>query len=240
VTPKEYSGPNPDKIHSLFTSIAEGYDRANDAMTWGFARHWRKQLVYWSGINPGQSVLDCATGTGDLAFAFKRAVGSQGLVVGTDFCEAMLNRAPEKAQSLNLPVEFSVADAMNLPFENNTFEVVSMAYGIRNVEDPRKALEEMARVCRPGGRVMILETGDAPAGLMNAIVRTYFRFVVPAVGGVITGNRQAYQYLVNSSGQFPSGERFLSLLKSTKQFSDCQCRSLMGGASYMYRAVVRI
>lgn len=232
-------GPRPDDIQKIFTDVAEGYDRANDAMTFGMARRWRRKLVRWSGAEPGDRVLDCATGTGDLALDFKRAVGPHGFVRGTDFCPSMLEKAPPKASRLGLDVEFSLADAMALPFGDDEFDVSSIAYGIRNVADPAKALLELARVVKPKGRVMVLETGDTPSSGLKSAMGFYVRNVVPRIGGWITGHRGAYEYLNNSSRGFPSRERFCELMKSTGAFSKVEYRVLMGGASFMYRGVVR-
>lgn len=231
-------GPRPEVIQSIFTSVAEGYDRANDAMTFGMAHRWRRQLVRWSGARAGDHVLDCATGTGDLALEFKRAVGKEGAVIGTDFCASMLDKAPPKARALGLDVEFSLADAMNLPFENDRFDVCSIAYGIRNVADPERALREMARVVKPGGRVMVLETGDEPARGLKPMMDFYIRQVVPRLGGWITGQRSAYEYLNRSSRGFPSRQRFVELMASTGALEQCEYKVLLGGASFVYRAVV--
>ena len=230
-------GPRKEEIQSLFSSVAHGYDKANDAMTFGLAHRWRHQLVAWSGAKAGDSVLDCATGTGDLAIAFKRTVGDGGMVTGTDFCAEMLDLAPPKAEKRGLEIRFSLADAMALPFPDNTFDVVSIAYGIRNVADPAKALSEMARVVKPGGRVMVLETGDSPEGRFKKFYELYFQKVIPRIGGWITGQRSAYEYLNRSSRGFPSRERFIALMESTEAFATCECKVLFGGASFMYRGI---
>ena len=231
-------GPDPEKIHNLFSSIADGYDRANDWMTFGLAHSWRKTLVRISDAKAGDHILDCATGTGDLAIEFKKVVGPTGKVIGSDFCAEMLAYAPAKAQAKNLEITFEQADAMNLPYADSSFDVVSIAYGIRNVGDPTKALREMARVCKPGGRVMILETGDAHLPLMGGAMKFYFKNIVPRIGGWITGRPQAYDYLNKSSLSFPSRERFVQLMNATGCFRQVRFRSLMGGASFIYRAEV--
>ncbi len=230
----EIKGPKADEIKNLFTSVAHGYDRANDVMTMGLARLWRRKVVRWSGAREGQSVLDCATGTGDLAFEFKRAVGN-GKVIGTDFCPAMLEHAPKKGAASGLPVEFRTADAMNLPFPDATFDICSIAYGIRNVENPARALSEMARVVKRGGYVMVLETGSAIFPLFDL----YFRYVVPRLGGWVTGRREAYEYLNRSSSQFPCQSEFLRLMEGTGRYDRLEDDSLMGGASFVYRGRVR-
>lgn len=238
MTPHSTSGPDPEKIHNLFSSIAGGYDRANDLMTFGLAHSWRRTLVRQSKAQPGDHVLDCATGTGDLAIEFKKVVGQAGQVIGSDFCAGMLAHAPAKAKALNLDIKFEQADAMNLPYADASFDVVSIAYGIRNVADPVKALREMARVCKPGGRVMILETGDTHLPLISSAMKFYFKNVVPRIGGWVTGRPQAYDYLNKSSLSFPSRERFVQLMESTGSFRQVGYRSLMGGASFIYHAEV--
>ncbi|OFZ19556.1 MAG: ubiquinone biosynthesis protein UbiE [Bdellovibrionales bacterium RBG_16_40_8] len=229
------NSPNAEYIKNLFGSISGTYDRANDVITLGLVRLWRKKLVQISGVKTGQSVLDCATGTGDLALEFKKVVGESGRVVGTDFCEEMLALAPEKAKRQGLDVTFAVADVLALPYADKEFAVTSIAYGIRNVSDPILALREMARVTKSGGAVMILETGESKTPVINKFINLYFSQVVPRLGGLVSGKRSAYNYLQNSSRTFPSGDEFLTLMRSTGAYSHCECHTLMGGASYIYK-----
>jgi len=236
---KTLSGPPAEEIQSLFQSISSRYDTANDVMTGGMARLWRKKLVQWSQAKTGEVILDCATGTGDLAIEFARTVGPNGSVIGSDFCQGMLDKAPAKAEKYGLKIQFEIADATNLPYKDNQFGVVSIAYGIRNVSDPVKALSEMARVTKPGGRVMILETGDQQNPILRKAFQMYFRHVVPRIGGLITGKKAAYEYLQKSSSKFPSQQSFIALMNQTQSFRDCEFISLMGGASFIYRGVVK-
>lgn len=234
-----HQGPQPEEIKDLFSQVAHGYDKANDAMTLGLAHVWRKNLVQWSDAQAGQSILDCATGTGDLAIEFKKSVGPTGQVIGTDFCQSMLDKAPPKALNAGLKIDFQLADAMNLPFKDKSFDVSSIAYGIRNVADPQLAIKEMARVVKPGGYVMVLETGDSPNGPLKKAFEFYFQKVIPRIGGWVTGKRFAYEYLNRSSRGFPSRERFVAIMESTGAFTKCECRVLFGGASFLYRGTVR-
>lgn len=231
-------GPQRTEIQTLFNGIAPGYDLANDLITFGLARGWRKQLVKWSEAQKGDSVLDCASGTGDLAFEFKRVVGAEGDVIGTDFSQGMLDQAPQKAKELNLDVKFEWADVTQLEYDSNRFDVTSIGYGIRNVQDPVKALQEMARVTKPGGRVMILETGRSQWRLMQSGFDFYFKHIVPFLGGLVTGNPAAYRYLNQSSKKFPCREEFLILMGEAGCFSKCEYRSLLGGSSFIYRGLV--
>lgn len=231
-------GPQADDIQHLFGSIVPTYDRVNAIITLGMAQAWRKKLVKWSGAGEGNRILDCATGTGDLAIHFKRAVGSRGHVVGSDFCKEMLQYAWEKTKSLNHEVTFEWGDSTHLKYEDNSFDISSIAYGIRNVSDPQKALSEMARVVKPHGYVMVLETGDTWSPLLQAPMNLYFRYFVPFIGGWISGDRKAYQYLTKSSCEFPCRDEFVNLMMSVGLFKEVHYKSLIGGASFIYKATV--
>ncbi len=232
------TSPNPEFIRSLFSSISSDYDKANDVITFGLARRWRRKLVRWSEASKGSRVLDCATGTGDLALDFKAHVGPEGEVIGTDFCEDMLKWAPKKALEQGLQVQFEWADATDLKYPDASFDVTSIAYGIRNVNEPLKALSEMARVTRPGGFVMVLETGDSQWPIFKSFYRFYFNHVVPRLGGLVTGHRSAYEYLNRSSSKFPAADKFVELMHQTGRFSKIDYVRLMGGASFIYRGQV--
>ncbi|MBN9684791.1 MULTISPECIES: bifunctional demethylmenaquinone methyltransferase/2-methoxy-6-polyprenyl-1,4-benzoquinol methylase UbiE [unclassified Corallococcus] len=226
------------EVRQMFSSIATRYDVTNEVLSLGIHRLWRRAAVKLSGAKEGSHVLDCATGTGDLALAFKRKVGSTGRVVGTDFCPEMLESAPAKAAKAGLEVEFQVQDAMALTLPDNTFDVASISFGIRNVDDPVKCLQEMARVVRPGGRVVVLEFGQ-PTGPYGALFRFYSKTVMPAIGGLLTGNRAAYQYLPRTAAAFPAGDRFLSLMDQAGAYSERAAHPLLFGTAYVYVGTVR-
>jgi demethylmenaquinone methyltransferase/2-methoxy-6-polyprenyl-1,4-benzoquinol methylase len=232
--PSHYAGPDPQRIRSMFASISSRYDQANQVLSAGIHHRWRRQAVHWSGAHAGDAVLDCATGTGDLAIAFRRAVGPGGRVVGTDFVPEMLAIARTKAPSL----EFRIADVTALPYADGTFDVASIAFGIRNVSNPAKAIAEMARVLRPGGRVVVLEFGQPPNRLFRALYDTYRRHALPRVGGAITGERGAFEYLETSAARFPCGEEFVELMKRSGRFATVEYRPLTFGIAYLYRGVV--
>ncbi len=225
-----------DQVQSMFAQIAPRYDTANDALSFGRHHAWRRKAVKLAGAGPGMSVLDCATGTGDLALEFKRAVG-EGEVIGTDFCEPMLRSAPAKAERAGLAIRFEVADAMKLPYPSARFDLSSISFGIRNVDDPKVCLEELARVVKPGGRVMVLEFGQ-PEGFFGALFRLYARFLMPVIGRAVTGNRAAYEYLPRTAAAFPSGEQFVALMKTTGRFSDAHATPLMFGTAWVYVGTV--
>lgn len=221
----------------MFDRIAPRYDRTNTVLSMGQHARWRRKLVKWAQPPVGGSVLDVATGTGDLAFLFRRKVGAGGRVAGVDFSPQMLVRAREKAVEEKLEVEFQEGDALDLPFQDAEFDVASIAFGIRNVDDPRTCLKEMARVVKPGGRVAVLEFGQ-PSGVMKGPYKLYSRFVLPWVGGKMTGDREAYEYLERTSSAFPSGKRFVAMMEETGRFTKITAHKLSGGIVYAYLGTV--
>lgn len=231
-------GPESKTIQNLFSNISDSYDSANDLITFGIARLWRKKLVKWAQIKSTDLILDIATGTGDLAFDFYRAQGKvANTVTGADFCEPMLEIAKKKAQDQKAQIEFQFADACKLPFDDESFDVVSISYGLRNVEDLSQAIKEMYRVLRPGGRMMILETGSESRGVLGPFVKFYNNKVMPVLGGLISGKKEAYNYLSRSSAQFPSGLALIEMIKDSAPFQQIEHKSLMGGASFIYKAI---
>ncbi len=226
------------RVRQMFAAIAPRYDFANEVLSLGIHRLWRRIAVRESGVRPGQSVLDCATGTGDLAIAFKRAVGPAGRVVGTDFCAEMLALAPHKAQQASLEIQFELADATALPYPDASFDVSSIAFGIRNVDHPLQCLRELARVTRPAGRVVVLEFGQ-PSGVFGSLFRFYSRTILPWIGGALTGARAAYEYLPRTAAAFPSGERFLSVMREASAFDELKAKPLTFGVAYVYVGRIR-
>ncbi|HWU44179.1 MAG TPA: bifunctional demethylmenaquinone methyltransferase/2-methoxy-6-polyprenyl-1,4-benzoquinol methylase UbiE [Bdellovibrio sp.] len=229
------NSPNPDIIRSMFSKVAANYDRGNNVLSMGVHHLWRKKLVKYSGAQPGDAVLDCATGTGDLAIEFKKVVGPQGSVIGTDFCAEMLIPAPAKARERGLEIKFEQADVTKLQYADKTFDITSISFGIRNVSDPVQALREMARVTKPGGHVMILEFGQVNIPVFGPLYNFYSQNILPKIGGMVTGQKDAYEYLQKSSAAFPCREEFLNLMKASNQFSKTEFIPLTGGIAYIYK-----
>ncbi len=227
-----------EQVREMFAEIAPSYDTTNTVLSFGIHHLWRRHTVKTSGAKPGDAVLDCATGTGDLAIAFKKKVGADGRVMGTDFCKEILDLAPAKAEAEGLKIDWQVEDAMNLSFDDDSFDIASISFGIRNVDDPVQALRSMSRVVKPGGRVMVLEFGQ-PNGLMKPFYGFYSNVVLPTVGGLISGKKDAYDYLNETAGEFPCREEFLELMEEAGTFSEYSYDSLTGGICFLYTGVVK-
>jgi demethylmenaquinone methyltransferase/2-methoxy-6-polyprenyl-1,4-benzoquinol methylase len=232
-TSNQAPGPDPDRIRAMFASISTGYDRANTVLSGGVHHLWRKKAVRWSQAREGDRVLDCATGTGDLAIAFREAVGASGRVVGTDFVPEMLTVAREKAPDIT----FEVADVTRLPYDDASFDIASISFGIRNVNDPRKGIAEMARTLRSGGRVIVLEFGQPRSRLFGALYNFYRTRIMPRLGGMVTGEQGAYEYLESSARRFPCGDDFVAIMRDAAQFSSIEYKTLTFGIAYLYRGI---
>ncbi|MBE8221926.1 MAG: bifunctional demethylmenaquinone methyltransferase/2-methoxy-6-polyprenyl-1,4-benzoquinol methylase UbiE [Bdellovibrionales bacterium] len=228
---------DPKNIQSMFASIADSYDKANKVMTFGLDKKWRKQVVKYSKAQKQDKILDCATGTGDLAFCFENTIGAN--TTGIDFCQEMINIAKQKAVKQNSNTEFKTADMTQLPFKDNQFNVCSVAYGIRNTNNIKLALKEMARVTKPDGYLVILETGVSSTFIIKQSLSFYTKHIMPLLGGFISGKKTAYQYLNQSSQNFPGGKNFVKLLKDTGHFKNIEFKSLCLGASFLYRAQIK-
>lgn len=226
--------PDGATIQRMFAEVAPGYDRANRALSCGIDRWWRRRTVRIVGVAAGERGLDVCSGTGDLAHALQRAGAA---VVGADFCAPMLVRAHGKHGDGAAP-SFVAADALALPFAAATFDFATVAFGIRNVSDPAAALREMARVVRPGGRVVVLEFAKPRVPVLGAAYRFYFRRVLPRLGAWISGARNdAYRYLHDSVMAFPEREQFLALMQQAGLVSPRQ-HLLTGGIAAIYRGEV--
>ena len=221
-----------EEVRKMFSEVAENYDKMNDLFTFNMHNKWKKKLVKLVGAKSGDNVLDCASGTGDLAFEFKKVVGANGKVYATDFCMDMLKYVEPKGQKLNLEVHTEFADAMNLHYEDNTFDIVSISYGIRNVDDTPTALKEMARVLKPGGKIAVLETGQPPKILLpfyNIITKG----LLPLLSKIVTGDTSAYKYLADTASSYPYGKKFTQLM-SDSGFTQCKSHAQFMGASFIY------
>jgi demethylmenaquinone methyltransferase/2-methoxy-6-polyprenyl-1,4-benzoquinol methylase len=192
------------QVRAMFDRIAGVYDRMNAVMTAGLDRRWRSRAADLAAVGPGDRVLDVATGTGDLALELARRVAPGGEVVGSDFAEAMLDRAREKAAG-RPDVHFEWGDALALDHPDDAFAAATVAFGARNFADLHRGLGEMARVVRPGGRVVVLEITTPQTPPLSWFYGLWFDRLVPSLGR-LAGDRDAYSYLPNSVKRFPAPE----------------------------------
>lgn len=217
----------------MFADIAPRYDLANDVLSLGMHRLWRKKVVDIARRKNPRAVLDLCCGTGDLAFALSDQLPN-ARVVGLDFVRAMLDCAEGKRAD-HRTVEFLHGDAVSIPFADSTFELVTIAFGIRNIPEIDRCLDEIARVLVPGGSLIILEFGQVRIPLLRQAYDVYGRHVMPLIGKALTGNRAAYEYLPETSLRFPAGAGFVEILTGAGFQADI-CKPLFGGLSYIYAA----
>jgi demethylmenaquinone methyltransferase / 2-methoxy-6-polyprenyl-1,4-benzoquinol methylase len=221
-------------VHGVFSRVANKYDVMNDAMSLGIHRIWKDAMMDWLAPRPGQRLLDVAGGTGDVAFRFlRRAPGANAVVV--DMTEAMLieGRKRAEADSLAERLDWVVGDAMALPFPDNTFDTYTISFGIRNVTRIPDALREAYRVLRPGGRLMVLEFSQIPNSLMQKAYDIYSFNAIPLMGQIIAGDRDSYQYLVESIRKFPEQEAFATMIRQAG-FGQVKYRNLTMGIAALH------
>jgi len=202
------------RVREMFRQVAPRYDAMNHLLSLNIDRYWRNAAVKALRIHGGSPILDLCTGTGDLALAIEKHTAGKIAVVGSDFCNAMLRIANEKQAKvkerdpLRRGVRFLEADAQSLPFPDNKFQCVTVAFGLRNIADTDRGLAEMVRVCEPGGQVLVLEFSKPATPGFREVYGFYFDKILPRVGNAFARNdKAAYRYLQQSVGQFPDGQR---------------------------------
>ena len=220
----------------MFGQIAPSYDRMNHLLSLGVDRYWRWWTVRKLAPVPGELILDVCTGTGDLALAFWRATGGKSTIVAADFCSEMLEIGRRKGERAGVGPELSFveADAQNLPFESDRFAIVSVAFGLRNVSDTDRGLAEMARVCRPGGKVAVLEFSSPRWQPFRGLYLFYFQNILPRVGQLLARNTSsAYEYLPATVAQFPDGEALAERMRGVG-LVNVKFWPLTGGIATLY------
>jgi demethylmenaquinone methyltransferase/2-methoxy-6-polyprenyl-1,4-benzoquinol methylase len=223
----------------MFGEIAGRYDLLNHLLSLGIDRRWRRKTVRLAPPGDEGPILDLCTGTGDLALAYWRASGGQARVVGADFCRPMLAVGREKIQRLGAQrqIQLVEADAERLPFADEQFQIVCVAFGLRNVADTDRGLGEMVRVCRQGGKLAVLEFSTPRLWPLGAIYGWYFSTILPRIGQAVARNRQqAYNYLPASVGQFPQGEALAERMRRAG-LVDVEYRSFTFGVATLYVGV---
>ncbi|MFI4873779.1 MAG: bifunctional demethylmenaquinone methyltransferase/2-methoxy-6-polyprenyl-1,4-benzoquinol methylase UbiE [Blastopirellula sp. JB062] len=224
------------RVRRMFAEIAGKYDQMNHLLSMNVDRYWRWRTVRIVPPTGDAPILDVCTGTGDLALAYYRAAKGEVQIEATDFCPEMLEVGEEKKRRAKIGdlVRFQEADTQSLPFEDDAFQIVSVAFGLRNVTDTDLGLREMTRVCRPGGKVAVLEFSIPTWQPFKAFYLWYFRNVLPRLGQLFAKNREdAYNYLPDSVGEFPYGEALAERMRAAG-LCDVFYKSLTFGIATLY------
>ena len=226
------------RVREVFDSVAAQYDLMNDLMSGGLHRLWKRFTIELSAVRSGQTVLDIAGGTGDLAAKFSKLVGADGKVILADINAAMLyvgrDRLIDKGALSNIDVV--QADAQFLPFDDNSIDCITMAFGLRNVTDKAKALRSMHRVLKPGGRVLVLEFSKPISPLLSKVYDAYSFSALPAMGKLITDDADSYRYLAESIRKHPDQESLLEMVEDAG-FVDCRYHNMTGGIVAVHRGI---
>jgi len=224
------------KVAEVFHSVASKYDLMNDLMSLGIHRLWKRFTIEMSGVRRGQTVLDIAGGTGDLTAQFSRLVGPEGKVVLADINASMLEVGRERLADRGVVgnVEYAQANAECLPFPDNTFDCVSIAFGLRNVTDKDKALASMHRVLKPGGRLLVLEFSKPVLPGLSPVYDAYSFTILPLLGQLIAGDASSYRYLAESIRMHPDQETLKGMMEQVG-FVRCDYHNLTGGIVALHR-----
>jgi len=229
--PGSFFSPGPERaarVHDLFERIASRYDLINDLQSFGLHRYWKRKVVRLASVKPGDRALDICCGTGDITFGLARG-GAQ--VTGIDFSEKMLAMAQARTRDLRLGnrTTFIRGDAQDLPFPDNSFDAVTIGYGLRNLAEWEAGLREMVRVARPSGAVVVLEFGRPENQLWRGVYFSYLRLFVPVLGLLFYGSLKAYSYILESLTHYPGQNAIAAKMKELK-LSDIRILNLLGGA----------
>ena len=226
------------KVAEVFHSVAGNYDLMNDLMSGGIHRLWKRVTIEMSGVRPGHTVLDIAGGTGDLAAKFSRIVGPKGTVVLADINDSMLKVGRDRLVDRGITdnVRFSQADAQYLPFPDNTFDVITIAFGLRNVTDKDMALRSMLRVLKPGGKLLVLEFSKPPNQLLSKIYDGYSFNILPKLGKLFANDADSYQYLAESIRMHPDQETLQGMMDNAG-FANTDYHNMTGGIVALHRGV---
>jgi demethylmenaquinone methyltransferase/2-methoxy-6-polyprenyl-1,4-benzoquinol methylase len=221
-------------VHGVFSNVASKYDIMNDVMSGGIHRVWKDAMMDWLAPRSGQRLLDVAGGTGDVSFRFLKRAGSAEAVV-LDMTENMLieGRKRAEAEAMASSLDWIVGDAMSLPFDDNSFDVYTISFGIRNVTRVTDALKEAFRVLRPGGRLMVLEFSQLPNPMMQKAYDLYSFNVIPRMGKLVADDADSYQYLVESIRKFPNQDTFAAMIRDAG-FGNVSYRNMTFGVAALH------
>lgn len=227
-----------DRVAGVFHSVASKYDLMNDLMSGGVHRLWKRFTIEVSGVRPGHKVLDIAGGTGDLAYKFSKLVGDNGQVVLSDINSSMLNVGRDRLidRGVNSNVQYAQLDAQFLPFADNTFDCVTIAFGLRNVTDKDLALRSILRVLKPGGRLLVLEFSKPQNSLLEKVYDQYSFRLLPLMGKLITNDADSYRYLAESIRMHPDQETLKSMM-SEAGFANAEFYNMTGGVVALHKGI---
>lgn len=225
-------------VAGVFHSVAAKYDLMNDLMSAGIHRIWKRFTIELSGVRPGQRVLDIAGGTGDLAAKFSRLVGDEGRVVLADINDSMLKVGRDKLIDGGLVgnIDYVQADAEKLPFPDNHFDCITIAFGLRNVTDKDAALRSMYRVLKPGGRLLVLEFSKPQHAALGKLYDVYSFRVLPVMGQLVAGDADSYRYLAESIRKHPDQESLRQMMENAG-FARCEFHNMTGGIVALHRGI---
>ena len=229
--------PSPEKaqrVAQVFDSVASRYDLMNDLMSCGIHRLWKRFTIELAGVRHGQRILDLAGGTGDLAAKFATLVGSSGQVVLADINDQMLHVGRNRLLNKGLLVDYAQVNAESLPFADNSFDIITIAFGLRNVTDKDAALASMLRVLKPGGRVLILEFSELKILPLKPLYDLYSFKVLPILGKLFVKDADSYRYLAESIRMHPNQETFLQSMQRAG-FDHCDYPNLSGGVVAVHK-----
>lgn len=235
---KVKAGEKAGRVAEVFHSVAGKYDLMNDLMSGGVHRLWKMFTVEMAAVRPGQTILDIAGGTGDLAQKFSRLAGPTGTVVLADINAAMLRVGRDKLldRGVSQNLLFTQADAQDLPFPDHTFDCITIAFGLRNVTDKDLALRSMLRVLKPGGRLLVLEFSKPLSGLLEKAYDTYSFRVLPLMGKLVAGDADSYRYLAESIRMHPDQETLKQMMEAAG-FSQCTYHNMTGGVVALHKGI---
>lgn len=224
------------KVAEVFRSVAGKYDLMNDLMSLGVHRLWKRYALDLANVRAGQYVLDLAGGTGDLALKFIPKVSETGLVVLADINEAMLKKGRDRIIDAGCVgnIIYTQADAESLPFPENTFDLITISFGLRNVTDKEKALRSMYQVLKPGGKLLVVEFSKPTSALLSSIYDTYSFKILPQLGRLVAGDEDSYRYLAESIRKHPDQETLKKMLMDA-DFENCDYQNLTGGIVAIHR-----
>ena len=231
-------GEKAGLVANVFHSVASRYDLMNDLMSAGIHRVWKRFTIEVSAVRPGDRVLDIAGGTGDLTARFSRLVGPGGEVVLADINDSMLKVGRDKLidGGFHGNIEYVQANAEQLPFPDNHFNIVSIAFGLRNVTDKESALQSMLRVLKPGGRLLILEFSTPDNELLSSVYDTYSFKILPVLGKLVAGDSDSYQYLAESIRMHPDQETLKEMMEAAG-FVGCEYFNMSGGVVALHKGI---